>query len=141
MKQDTSPQPIDSGSLSSGVAESIQILLGKRLREQRHAKHWTQAKLAAKANMSRAAIANIETGRQRTSVVALVRLAGALECPTDSLLPSISDAEEHLKEAQRVSLSQKAPPMLKEALGSFNVSPESGESLEKALASFSNARR
>lgn len=47
-----------------------------------------QGELAAKVSLTRASIANIETGRQRVSAHFLAELANALKVPLTELVPS-----------------------------------------------------
>jgi transcriptional regulator with XRE-family HTH domain len=45
--------------------ESVYRLLGERVEMMRNTLGWTQADLATRTRLSRASIANLETGRQR----------------------------------------------------------------------------
>ena len=60
--------------------------LGDFVRQRRRKLQLTQATLAAKLGMSRASIANIETGRQKLLVHQLRNLAVALRLPAVDLL-------------------------------------------------------
>lgn len=132
---------ISSPRLSSaGVTERFQFLLGRRIRERRREKHLTQAALAERVGMARAALASIETGRQRTSVIALARLAHNLETPPGNLVPSLSEAEAEWKEFQRAPIPQNAP-MLEKELRGYNISPEKSAGLKEALADVRAANR
>jgi transcriptional regulator with XRE-family HTH domain len=60
--------------------------LGGRIRQAR-GKRWTQSELAARAGLTRSAMANIELGRQRVALDVFERLARALELDPVLLLP------------------------------------------------------
>ena len=77
--------------------------LGRRLHQARTKAQLTQAELAERAGMSRAALANIERGDQRMATHQLVAIAAALGIEPAILLPkahSLADRVEHaLQEA------------------------------------------
>lgn len=56
-----------------------------RLTERRRARGWTQADVAARTGLSRAAVSAIETGRVVPSAAAALSLARAFGCPVESL--------------------------------------------------------
>lgn len=58
---------------------SKRILLGRRIRDIRKAKGWTQEQLGSKADVSYKFIGEIERGVQNPSFDILVKIAGALE--------------------------------------------------------------
>jgi transcriptional regulator with XRE-family HTH domain len=69
--------------------------LGDFVRQRRRKLQFTQAALAAKLAMSRASIANIETGRQKLLVHQLHQLAVALGLPAvDLLTAGIGESED-----------------------------------------------
>lgn len=55
-------------------------LLGQNVARLRNAKGLTQAEVAAQIGLTRASLANIETGRQKVLMHHVFRLANALEC-------------------------------------------------------------
>jgi transcriptional regulator with XRE-family HTH domain len=61
--------------------------IGLLIREQRKRHNFTQDHIAKQINMSRAAIANIEAGRQQLLVHQLYGIAKALEIEFTSLIP------------------------------------------------------
>lgn len=61
--------------------------IGRRLRVRRKQLDQTQAQVANKLGISRASLANIETGRQSLLVHQLYALAGVLDWPLEQLLP------------------------------------------------------
>lgn len=80
-----------SGMPLSAEAKALYRALGQRVARIRneHPAEPTQAELAARTsgNLSRSAVANIETGRHRVAVHHLYILAKALETPVYDLLP------------------------------------------------------
>jgi transcriptional regulator with XRE-family HTH domain len=61
--------------------------VGARLREQRMLVGLTQERLAERSGISRASIAIIERGKQRSPLHVLYRLCAALDIETASLIP------------------------------------------------------
>jgi transcriptional regulator with XRE-family HTH domain len=61
---------------------------GQRVRQHRERLNLNQAEVARAVGLSRASIANIETGRQRTPIHHLYRLARALRVDVHALLPA-----------------------------------------------------
>ncbi|HYK94357.1 MAG TPA: helix-turn-helix transcriptional regulator [Candidatus Dormibacteraeota bacterium] len=68
------------------MAEAFYRDFGKRVRDARGNR--TQQDIAVQVGMSRAAIANIELGRQRVPLHMIARFARALEVPQEALLPT-----------------------------------------------------
>lgn len=60
---------------------------GRRVAARRKAKGWTQDDLARRIDMSRASVANMETGRQRAPIHVVYRLAKVLDCTPIDLVP------------------------------------------------------
>jgi transcriptional regulator with XRE-family HTH domain len=58
--------------------DTAATLLGRRIRELRHGKSWSQERLAERADMDRSYIAGIEVGARNPSLKALEQLAAAL---------------------------------------------------------------
>lgn len=80
--------------------KTIYGLLGEAVSVRRKKLGLTQAALASKVGMSRASIANIESGRQNILLHHVYTLAAALELPNiASLLPSL-DAVAPLEEVE-----------------------------------------
>jgi transcriptional regulator with XRE-family HTH domain len=61
--------------------------LGGKIRSLRQDRGLTQADLAVAVGITRASLANIEAGRQRSLVHTLVALAKGLQCDVCELLP------------------------------------------------------
>lgn len=58
--------------------ETAATAVGRRIRQLRSARGWSQERLAEHADMDRSYIAGIEVGARNPSLKALERLAGAL---------------------------------------------------------------
>lgn len=74
----------------------VNIAFGKKLAEERKRSEITQVELGDRVGVVRTTIANLEAGRQSISLPLLYRIALALKCELNSLLPpietSLSDA-------------------------------------------------
>ena len=66
----------------SGEQEEARAVVGRMLRDARKGRRWTQARLAAKARVTRETVYRIERGRMPTGDV-LARLCGALGIDRD----------------------------------------------------------
>jgi len=71
------------------VADPYYREFGNRVRDAR-GQRWTQQQIAAKVGLSRAAVANIERGRQRVPLHMIARFAEALDVDQETLLPGAS---------------------------------------------------
>ena len=67
--------------------------LGSTIKARRRILGLTQHQLAKQLGISRASLANMETGRQRVLVHQLYELAGQLNVSVQELLPEVSEAE------------------------------------------------
>ena len=67
--------------------EKIYRTIGQKVGKLRRGSGLSQARLAAKVELTRAAISALEKGRQGVSVASLCRLAAALEVAPSYLLP------------------------------------------------------
>ena len=54
------------------------VEIGKRIVQQRHAKHWTQSQLAKRSKCGRVFLAHCEYGDYRASMTTLTNVADAL---------------------------------------------------------------
>src|SRR5215210_3857661 len=59
-------------------ATALSLTIGARVRDLRHARHWTLDHLAAAAGVSRRMVVNIEQGTANPSVGTLLRISDAL---------------------------------------------------------------
>jgi transcriptional regulator with XRE-family HTH domain len=71
------------------MATDICILLGRRIRELRLAKGWTQTYLSVHAGVGRNYISDIETGKKEIGLRNLQLLALSLEVPLEKLLKGL----------------------------------------------------
>ena len=76
-------------------SDSVYKALGKAVATRRKALDFTQATLAGKVGMSRASIANIESGRQNVLLHQVYALADALEYPKVADLLPLRPLEQH----------------------------------------------
>ena len=76
----------------SVLMETMELyrLLGQNVARLRNAKKRTQAEIAAQIGLTRASLANIETGRQKVLMHHVFLLASALEC--ESILDLIPES-------------------------------------------------
>ncbi len=86
--------------------------LGSTVKAKRRALGLTQQQLAKQLGISRASLANVETGRQRVLVHQVYELADQLNVNVHELLPESSDAEalqalDDLLFSENVSVSQR----------------------------------
>lgn len=75
------------------------VQLAARLRLEREARNWSQADLAERSSVSKAAISKIERGEISPTAVTLVRLAGAFDLTLAGLLVRAESAGERLTRA------------------------------------------
>lgn len=88
------------------AGEAVYKAFGKAVSTRRKALDLTQAQLASKVNMSRASIANIESGRQNVLLHHVYALAGALGfAKVSDLLPPL--AQKSLREELKMTLSNQ----------------------------------
>ena len=71
--------------------------LGAKIAESRKRRGWSQTTLAAKADLTRGSVANIETGRQKAPLDTLWRIGKALGIEPRLLIPSLSEIDGALK--------------------------------------------
>lgn len=122
--------PDNPGSMSS----QFLVIFGERVKSHRRDQKLTQVELSAKVGISRTALANIETGNQRTNVFLLARLAHVLKIPPGDLIPDFSEAKQRLQQAKRVSVSApNEAELLTGELRKLNISVQPAGGLDKAL--------
>lgn len=71
--------------------EIIYALIGKQIRQYREKKDLTQEKLASDIGVSRASIANYESGKQAIYISDLYKIANSLEVEVADLLPKTTE--------------------------------------------------
>ena len=74
---------------------SLYMRLGATIRECRHRLGFTQEQLARQLGISRASLANMETGRQRMLVHQLYLFAEKLNVEIEELLPHTDESKEY----------------------------------------------
>ena len=67
----------------------IQKLIGKRIREVRKEKGFSQEELAARADLDRTYMTSVECGRRNISIVNLHKIAKALDVTLEELFRGI----------------------------------------------------
>lgn len=74
--------------------------VGKRIKEEREKRSYTQAELSEKAEISAQYLSQVETAKKQVSLVALVRISNALGVNIDSLLRGnqVEDKQEYQSE-------------------------------------------
>ena len=80
------------------LSVSASILSGHPVLEQRLARKWSQAELADRAGISRAAVSAIEGGRLSPSVKTALALAEVFECSVEELFGGDADARSLARE-------------------------------------------
>lgn len=73
--------------LGKGTVDIESVTFGDCVRQRREALLLTQERLAEKVGLSRAQVANIESGRVDTTMSKLAKFAEALGCSQKDLLP------------------------------------------------------
>lgn len=73
--------------------EPLYKKIGERVRIRRKQLGMSQVRLASELDLSRASLANLETGRQRLLVHQLFRLAEVLDLKVTDLLPDTDDVD------------------------------------------------
>jgi len=71
--------------------------IGGAIRRRRKKMDWTQGELAGRVGISRASLANIETGRQSIVVHQVYSIAAALQLEPTDLLPPSTKRTSHTK--------------------------------------------
>ena len=93
-------------------------LLGSRIKEYRLLLGLTQERLASELNVSRASLANVETGRQKVLVHQLYRLAEKLDVKITDLLPDPEELE-RIQRFDNLSFSRKLTPEERQQIAPF----------------------
>lgn len=75
----------------------VNVAFGTLLSHLRKNAKLTQEELAAKINLSRSALANIERGNQGVTLVLIFSIAQALNLPPTALIPTVGSLEEKMK--------------------------------------------
>ena len=90
--------------------------IGSEIRRAREARGWSQAKLAAGADMGVSGISQIETGARNPSVVTLSKIADALGIEVVDLFPKPQMPQPSLEDAAQSEVLQEALALLFQGL-------------------------
>lgn len=82
--------------------------MGLRIRAMREAKGWTQEELAARVNISRSQLAQIESEARPANTLRLNAIATALGVPTGALFSTSSHDDLLMDAARRLSPEDRA---------------------------------
>jgi transcriptional regulator with XRE-family HTH domain len=79
------------------TVDPFYVQVGRRIQGVRGTKRLTQEQLGSRLNppVTRASIANLESGRQRLLLHTFVQIAEILECELEALVPSGNQASRH----------------------------------------------
>lgn len=77
---------------SDGAVDQLYESIGDRIRAARARSRMTQVELAQRVGLTRSSIANIEAGRQRAMIHALLRIADVLGVVLGELVPELVSA-------------------------------------------------
>jgi transcriptional regulator with XRE-family HTH domain len=124
--------------------EPVYKTIGTIIRGRRRRLEWPQETLAARLGISRATLANIETGRQRVLVHQLYAFAEVLQLKPSDLLPPTGESQpaadmtklpiqgdvnpEQREQIARLIGSQPAPPKAKEKIDAKTAKRAPGSS-------------
>jgi transcriptional regulator with XRE-family HTH domain len=127
--------------------------LAQRVRDYRYSKGWGPDELANRAEISRTALYQIESGKTGLPRAGtLRRIAVALDVPMEDLLGHEDELDETEGEAERISLPRRAPglydwvpseggPLAMPSLGSFRaLSPGAADDLRFSVESAAPAK-
>jgi len=117
--------------------EPVYRRIGAIIRSQRRRLEWPQHALAARLGMSRATLANIETGRQRVLVHQIYAFAEVLQLKPTDLLPPDSDgqpAADLTKLAIQGDVNPEQREQIARLIGSQSVSLKSKKKIDAKSA-------
>lgn len=84
--------------------------IGAKIRSARKLQDRTQDDLASMVGLTRSSVANIEAGRQRALIHAVVLIGEYLDVEPESLLPSLADLERIASVPESVNDELKGQP-------------------------------
>lgn len=89
--------------------EPFYVEVGQRIQKFRNDRKWSQTALGLllSPKVTRASIANIETGKQRVLAHTLVQLADALEVPLTELVPPRKQTQQIVADTLEAEFTQK----------------------------------
>jgi transcriptional regulator with XRE-family HTH domain len=71
------------------MADTLYVRLGRRIQKLRRPRAWRQIDLAAHAELSKTHICDLERGHREVGLLALRRIANALDLKTADLLKNL----------------------------------------------------
>jgi len=105
--------------------EPVYGLIGATIRSKRRERDWSQESLAKQLGISRAALANIEAGRQRILVHQLYAFGEALDLRPDQLLPvarKLAPVEDAMRMQMPNNLSAEQVKQIAALIGTIQTS-------------------
>lgn len=111
------------------MPENVVRKVGRRIRELRQKKGWSQEKLAEEANLHRTYIGQVERGEKSIGVRNLVRIARALGLESENLYQTLVAGNDPL--ADEAKASRKAKP--KHRIVMPKVLPTGGTEVETSV--------
>ena len=124
--------------------EPVYARIGATIRSKRRERDWSQETLAQKLGISRAALANIEAGRQRILVHQLYAFAEAVDLRPDQLLPPARELVT-VTDAMRVqmpdNLSAEQMKQIATLIGTVQTTTLNPSDKPNAKRSAANSRR
>lgn len=88
---------------SARAPEAIYRVFGRRLRELREIRKLPQEELATLSGLTRASVANIESGRQRVLLHQVLKFAQALRVDLNTLVANVSGSPESVASDASIS--------------------------------------
>jgi transcriptional regulator with XRE-family HTH domain len=105
---------------------TIYAVLGELVREHREGQGMSQGALGKRIGLSRASVANIESGRQRIPLHHLYRMADALGVRAHTLLPDLDDLPSpHVERSinSTMALNAREQAEVAKVLGAIDAAP------------------
>ena len=92
------------------VMELIEVLIGKRIKEQRKKNKLTQEQLSEKLGISKNHLSAIERGVYRVQIETLVMIINCLDCTADDLFCDVIDKGYIIKSSRLSEKIEKLSP-------------------------------
>lgn len=92
------------------VKKLIEILIGKRIKEQRKKNKMTQEQLSEKVGLSKNHLSAIERGVYRVQIETLVAIINCLGCTADDLFCDVIDQGYKIRSSRLCEKIEKLPP-------------------------------
>lgn len=92
------------------VMELIEVLIGKRIKEQRKKNKLTQEQLSEKLGISKNHLSAIERGVYRVQIETLVMIINSLDCTADDLFCDVIDKGYIIKSSRLSEKIEKLSP-------------------------------